>query len=64
MQKSLPKGHTSCLSSQFKYTSAIHTDLGKTFARIKQQLKGQSEEDRANVYPLPKSAQAHPHRNS
>ena len=43
MQKTLPKGHTSCLSSQFKYTSATHTDLGKTFARIKQQLKGQSE---------------------
>ena len=43
MQKALPKGHTSCLSSQFKYTSATHTDLGKTFARIKQQLKGQSD---------------------
>ena len=43
MQKTLPKGHTSCLSPQFKYTSAIHTDLGKTFTRIKGQLKGQSE---------------------
>ena len=49
MQKTLPKGHTSCLSSQFKYTSATHTDVGKTFARIKQQLKRQSEEDRTNV---------------
>ena len=53
MQKTLPKGHTSCLSPQFKYTSAIHTDLGKTFARIKGQLKGQSEVDRAKVFPLP-----------
>ena len=53
MQKALPKGHTSCLSSQFKYTSATHTDLGKTFARIKQQFKGQSEEDQAKVSPLP-----------
>ena len=52
MQKTLPKGHTSCLSSQFRYTSATHTDLGKTFARIKGQLKGQSEEDRAKVCPL------------
>ena len=64
MQKTLPKGHTSCLSSQFKYTSATHTDLGKTFARIKQQLKGQSEAGRANVCPLPKSAQMHSHRHS
>jgi hypothetical protein len=64
MQKTLPKGHTSCLSSQFKYTSATHTDLGKTFARIKQQLKGQSERGRADVYPLLKSAQVHPHRHS
>ena len=53
MQKTLPKGHTSCLSSQFKYTSATHTDLGKTFARIKGQLKGRSEEGRAKVCPLP-----------
>ena len=59
MQKTLPKGHTSCLAPQFKYTSAVHTDLGDTFARIKGQLKGQSEEDGANVYSLPKSAQMH-----
>ena len=52
MQKTLPKGHTSCLTPQFKYTSATHTDLGKTFARIKQQLKGQSEAGRANVCAL------------
>ena len=52
MRKTLPKGHTSCLSSEFKYTSATHTDLGKTFARIKRQLKGQSEQDRAKVCPL------------
>jgi hypothetical protein len=64
MQKTLPKGHTSCLSSQFKYTSATHTDLGKTFARIKQQLKGQSDGERANVHPLLKSAQTHSHRHS
>jgi hypothetical protein len=54
MRKTLPKGHTSCLSSEFTYTSATHTDLGKTFARIKQQLKGQSEGKRANICPLPK----------
>jgi hypothetical protein len=53
MQKTLPKRHTSCLSSEFKYPSATHTDLGKTFARIKRQLKGQSEVDRENVCPLP-----------
>ena len=53
MLKTLPKGHTSCLSSEFMYTSASHTDLGKTFARIKLQLRGQSEEDRAKVWLLP-----------
>jgi len=52
MRKTLLKGHTSCLSSEFTYTSATHTDLGKTFARIRRQLKGQSEQDRAKVCPL------------
>jgi hypothetical protein len=52
MLKTLPKGHTSCLSLQFKYTPASHTNLGKTFARIKLQLRGQSEDDRA-VWLLP-----------
>ena len=49
MQKTLPKGHPSCLSSEFKYTSAAHTDLGKAFARVRRQLKGQL----AKVCPLP-----------
>ena len=53
MKKTLAKGHTSCLSSEFKYTSATHTDLEKTFARIRRQLKGQSEKDRAKVCALP-----------
>ena len=64
MQKTLPKGQTSCLSSQFKYTPAIHTDLGKTFARIKQQVERQPEGDRANVCQLPKPARMHSHRHS
>jgi hypothetical protein len=49
MQKTLPKGHTSCLSSKFKYTSASHTDVGQTFARVKRQLTGQPDNDRAWV---------------
>jgi len=53
MLKTLPKGHTSCLSSQFMYTPASHTDLGKTFVRIKLQLRRQSEEERAKVWLLP-----------
>ena len=51
MQKTLAKGHTSCLSPQFKYTPASHTDLGNTFARIKRQLKEQSKEDRPKYRP-------------
>jgi hypothetical protein len=53
MQKALPKGHTSCLSPQFKYTSAVHTDLGNTFPRIKRQLNERSKEDRTKVRSLP-----------
>ena len=53
MQKTLPKGHASCLSSEFKYTPATHTDLGKTFTRIRRQLKGQLDEDQVKVCPLP-----------
>jgi len=53
MLKTLPKGHTSCLSLQFMYTPASHTDLGKTFARVKRQLRRQSEEDRTKVWLLP-----------
>ena len=53
MQKPLPKGHKSCLSPEFTYTSATHTDLGKTFARIKLQLREQSKHNRTKVWPLP-----------
>jgi hypothetical protein len=53
MQKTLPKGHASCLSSAFKYTPATHTDLGKTFARIRGQLKRPAENDQAKVRLLP-----------
>ena len=53
MQKALPKGHMSCLSPEFRYTSSTHTDLGKTFARLKLQLREQSKHGRAKVWPLP-----------
>jgi len=43
----------SCLSPEFRYTSSTHTDLGKTFARLKLQLSGHSKHDRAKVWPLP-----------
>jgi hypothetical protein len=35
----LPKGHTSCLSRAFKYVPATNTDVAKTFARIRRQLR-------------------------
>lgn len=34
MAKTLPKGHISCLSSAFRYTPAVHTNVADTFARI------------------------------
>jgi hypothetical protein len=56
MQKLLPKGHVSCLSQGFRYTSAAGTDLTKTFARIRRQLKAEAKVP-ANVHPLRKSGQ-------
>jgi hypothetical protein len=34
--KTLPKGHAWCLGQGFHYTSSVHTDLAKTFARIRE----------------------------
>ena len=42
MEKSLPKGHVSCLSKGFRYTPAAHTSIANTFARIKRELGGRA----------------------
>ena len=34
----LPKGHVSCLSDAFRYTRASETDIGRTFARVRESL--------------------------
>jgi hypothetical protein len=39
MNKTLPKGHLSCLSESFRYTPAVGTNVAKTLARIRRQLK-------------------------
>ena len=39
MVKLLPKGHVSCLSQSFRYTSAVNTNVAATFARIGRELK-------------------------
>ncbi len=55
MQKTLPKGHSWCLGTGFKYTPATHTDLAKTFARIRdRKLQEPKREDGGNVCALPK----------
>ena len=41
MQRTLLKGHVSCLSSAFRYTRAADTNLAGTFERIKRALSGQ-----------------------
>jgi hypothetical protein len=56
MQRLLPKGHVSCLSRGFRYTPAAGTDLAKTFARIRRQLKAEAKAP-TNVLPLRKSGQ-------
>ncbi len=54
MAKTLPKGHLSCLTTQFKYTPAAHTDLAKTFARVRRrQLRERAAADSPNVHALP-----------
>jgi hypothetical protein len=56
MQRLLPKGHVSCLSQGFRYTPAAVTDVAKTFARIRRQLKAEAKAP-TNVHPLRKSGQ-------
>lgn len=56
--KTLPKGHASCYSKEFKYTPAASTDLAKTFAKIRKKMeeqrkaeeKKQIEEANSNVF--------------
>jgi len=52
MSKTLPKGHASCLAQGFKYTPSAHTDLAKTFARIRRRLKPKPDSEQGNVRPL------------
>jgi hypothetical protein len=40
MPSTLPKGHLSCLSSAFRYTPAVRTNIAETFARIRRGLEG------------------------
>lgn len=54
MLKTLPKGHLSCLASQFRYTPAARTDLAKTFARIRRRaLRERAAAELPNVHALP-----------
>jgi len=52
MEKTLPKGHVSCLSGTFKYTPALSTSVAKTFARIRAGQKPEGAEDVKNVRVL------------
>jgi hypothetical protein len=54
MSRILPKGHLSCLSSAFRYTPALQTNVANTFARIKRELSARNEECgemRADIAP-------------
>jgi len=52
MDKTLPKGHVSCLSSAFRYTAASNTDIAKTFARIRHQVGRHVPEAAQNIRVL------------
>jgi hypothetical protein len=51
MPSTLPKGHLSCLSSAFRYTPAVRTNIAETFARIRREL----QEQESNT-PAPEAA--------
>jgi hypothetical protein len=52
MEKTLPKGHVSCLSGKFKYTPALSTSVAKTFARIRAEQKPQRDQRSENIRVL------------
>ena len=52
MQKTLPKGHLSCLSNAFRYTPAIRTNVADTFARINWELKERETNSPASREPF------------
>jgi hypothetical protein len=54
MPRTLPKGQPSLLGTGFKYTPASHTDLAKTFARIRERQQRETKADAgSNVRTLP-----------
>ncbi len=53
MDRTLPKGHLSCLSESFRYTPASGTNIAKTFAKIKRRLNQEQPEHTPNVCVLP-----------
>ena len=59
MNKTLPKGHLSCLSEAFRYTPASGTNIAKTFARFKRTSKQQEEKPARNVCVLPARKAGH-----
>lgn len=58
MDKTLPKGHLSCLSDAFRYTGASETNVLKTFARVKRELGRQDQRAMGNVRVLPQRERA------
>ncbi len=52
MTKTLPKGHLSCLSSAFRYTPAVRTNVADTLARIAREIKAQGSRERIESLPV------------
>ena len=52
MTKILPKGHLSCLSSAFRYTPAVQTNVADTLARIAREIKAQDSRERIGSLPV------------
>jgi hypothetical protein len=53
MSKTLPKGHRSCLTEEFRYIPAASTDIARTFERVRRQLERQAPPPPDNVRVLP-----------
>lgn len=60
MPKTLPKGHTSLLSSEFRYRHSKDTDIAATFKRVREEraaaAKRERESVKTNIRPFVKVA--------
>lgn len=48
----LPKGHRSLLDPAFRYTNSGATDVARTFARVRREMRQAEQEAKVKVCPI------------